>query len=433
MVLCRMMIQLHVGSFCYSTFFALFLRYLDMISLHKSAFCAFFMIFRSAVFVNASALSESSSSSYLFSHSATITHSASTKLNSSTTVELIPGLVSENCGGLHERKPPCAAVFSKHDAACMSAASSVSSTCAPQWESYASKLAGSTLPSKRPWSWVTKIVTSGAGVYTSTWSEYTTFSTALGYSVIGYGGTTITPLYALGTPITRTSVYTSLGWSESWLTAPAPTCRYNAVSWPTSDTYVPPSTSTAFSTSCGRCTIYGGTVELLWWPALPTASIAANELTTNSHGPSRSTVLNGTTFVSPTVYISLHTVSASNHCSPVGKTFSSTLLAINPTYVSTQVHFGGKVAQTGANWYGPLNYSHLTGLPPVFEYEHQPSCIFAGCPTIHPIPVKPTLVVPTQIRSLDSERADCAGALAGLYVSSVGVRKYSKEHGSSSC
>jgi hypothetical protein len=79
------------------------------------------------------------------------------------------------------------------------------------------------------------------------------------------------------------------------------------------------------------------------------------------------------------------------------------------------------VAQTGANWYGPLNHSHLTGLPPVSEYEHQPSCIFARCPTIYPISVKPTLVVPTQIRSLDPAWADCAGALAGLCAYPVGV------------
>lgn len=396
-----------------------------MIFLHKYLFYALFVLYCSAIFINASALSESSSSSYLPNGAATITALASAKLNASTTKELIPGLVSERCGGFRERKPPCIAVCRKHDSACMSAASSVSSTCAPQWSSYNSKLFGSTVPSKGSWSWVTTVHTSGDGVYTSTWSEYTSFSTVLGYSVIGYGGTTITPVYALGTPITHTSVYTSLGWSESWLTAPPPTCRYWAVSWPTSDTYVPPSTSTAFSTSCGQCTIYGGTVELFWWPALSTASIAANESTSNLR-PSRSTVLNGTTLVSPTVYISLHTVSASNYCSPVGKTFSSTLLAMNPTDVSTQVHFGGKVAQTGANWYGPLNYSHLTGLPPVSEYEHQPTCIFAGCPTIYPIPVKPTLVVPTQIRSLDPAWAHCAGALAGLYVLSVGVSKYAE-------
>jgi hypothetical protein len=60
----------------------------------------------------------------------------------------------------------------------------------------------------------------------------------------------------------------------------------------------------------------------------------ANELIVSNLGPSRSTVLNGTTLISPTGYMSPHTASASNYCSPVGKTFSSTLLAVNATDVS---------------------------------------------------------------------------------------------------
>ena len=371
----------------------------------------------SATLINASISIQALPSTNAWHRTTVVTKSSQVTANATTRNVLIPGLLSEDCITLDSHvAPPCVAVCQKHDSACMSAASSISRTCAPLWTSYNSKQGGSTLPSTGSWSWETILHSSNAGVYTTTWSEYTTFSTVAGFSVIGYGGTTITPVYALGTPIIHTSVYTSLGWATSSLTAPTPTCRYWAVSWPTSDTYTPPPTSSASSTSCGQCTIYGGTVELLWWPAMPTNSVAGNGSDIDQPVSSRSTVLDGTTLVSPTVYISLHTISASDYCSPVGKTYTSTLLAMNPRDVSTQYHFGGKVAQTGANSYGPLNYNALTGLPPASAYENQPSCIVAGCPTIYPIPLKPTLVVPSQIRSLDPAWADCAGALAGLYV-----------------
>ncbi|KAK4498845.1 hypothetical protein PRZ48_009355 [Zasmidium cellare] len=81
--------------------------------------------------------------------------------------------------------------------------------------------------------------------------------------------------------------------------------------------------------------------------------------------------------------------------------------------VSTQYHWGGKVAQSGANEYGRMNYADLTGLPPVTDYENQPSCIMFGCSTILPT-FNPTLVVPLALRTLAPEWADCDAALEGL-------------------
>lgn len=87
---------------------------------------------------------------------------------------------------------------------------------------------------------------------------------------------------------------------------------------------------------------------------------------------------------------------------------------MRPEDVTTQAHIGGKVFQTGANVYGPLNYSAFAGVVPASVYEDQASCVMFGCPTIFPSVWKPTLVVPPQMRSIDPAWASCALGLQGL-------------------
>lgn len=240
---------------------------------------------------------------------------------------------------------------------------------------------------------------------TSTVEVYTTFSTsdavftkdAVDSSGQIDGLTTLTPVYAVGTPSPSISVLTWTGTQSpySYITGPTPTCKWLDVSQ---------------SSQCGQCTLSGGTVQLFYWPPA-----TANATLTTGTAPPLSTVLDGTTLYSPTVYISLQAVHAENSCYSVGGNHTSTMISLNPTDVTTFYHFGGKVAASGANSYGQLDYNDLTGLPPATGYEEQPSCIMFGCPTIYPSSSwDPTLEVPLQLRTIDPAWANCAQGLDGL-------------------
>ena len=330
----------------------------------------------------------------------------------------IPGLLTETCYG---GEPPCVATCKEKDLACRSAGSSIVATCKPQWDTWTSiQRQLLPTPSTGAWSWFTSINehSFSGTVRTTTLSVYTKFSTVKHYSYVNVYGSTITPVYALGKPTITESVVPNPHLRATYLTGPTPNCRYNYVDW-MADGSLLHQNSQIFSLTCGQCTVHGGEVQLYWWPSPSTVSISGDGVAPKSATSIRTTVINGVTLTSPTVYVSLHNLSASNSCSVVGSTIKQTLLPINPTDVSTLVHIGGKVDQTGANQYGPLNFQHLTGLPPVSEYEQQGECIYAGCPTIYPTPINYTIVVPSQVRSMDPAWAHCAAPLEGLYVAAI--------------
>lgn len=331
--------------------------------------------------------------------------------------DTIPGLLTETCnGGEFGNAPPCVATCRANDVACRSAASSMVSTCKPQWDTFNSiQQQLISTPSTGAWSWVTSTnhYSYSGSFHETTLSIYTKFSTVTNYSYVDLSGSTITPVYALGKAAVTESKVSNPAFTATYLTGPTPTCRYNYVAW-TADGNIEHLNSQAFTVTCGQCSLYGGEVQLYWWPSPSTASAGAGQATSKSTAPAVTTVVDGMTLTSPTVYVSLHNVSASDSCSVVGSTITSTLIAINPTDVSTLVHIGGKVAQSDANQYGLLNFQHLTGLPAASEYEKQESCIYAGCPTIYPTPMNFTIVVPSQVRSMDPAWASCAAGLQGL-------------------
>lgn len=153
----------------------------------------------------------------------------------------------------------------------------------------------------------------------------------------------------------------------------------------------------------------GGTVQLFFWPPA-----TVNSTITSTQNP-ESTVIEGTTLYSPSVYISFEAVHASNSCFQVGRNHTATMISLASAEVSTQIHTGGKVKASGAESYGQLDYAHLIGLPPATQYEMQPSCVMFGCPTIYPSTSwNPVLLVPTQLRSLDPAWSSCAVGLDGL-------------------
>ncbi|KAK3620878.1 hypothetical protein LTR56_022727 [Elasticomyces elasticus] len=241
--------------------------------------------------------------------------------------------------------------------------------------------------------------------YTTTVDVWTSFSKANVSVLVGVPTargklTTMTPVYALGSPIQSTSLvtYPDIYVTFTTVTGNTPRCKFTGV------------TTAPTETNCGQCTMNGGTVELLYWT--DQATIQAVNAESKSL---RSAVLNGTTLYSPSVYISFQTAFATNSCGRVGRNHTGTILAMRPQDLSTQVHWGGKVLQSGANDYATINYADLYGLPPVDVYESQPSCIMFGCATIYTTSYFPTIVIPPQMRSLDSAWQDCAVGLEGLY------------------
>ncbi|KAK5112444.1 hypothetical protein LTR62_004200 [Meristemomyces frigidus] len=258
---------------------------------------------------------------------------------------------------------------------CSRAVKAEALTCAPSWNAYYAS--ASHAQSLGPaWAIITSTSTV---VYSGTTTIYTSFSTADEvFTRNGFGiQTTFTPIYALGGP------------GESLWTK----------------TYS--SGVQTHTTTRGPTPDLGGTVELFYWPATATGS---------SNGPtdrSPSTVLDGTTLHYPSAYISFQTAYATDSCSTVGSPHTGAIIGLLPQEVSTLVHDGGKVAQSGANQYGPLDYGALTGLPQASLYESQQSCLVAGCLTIYPS-FQPTLVVPAQMRKLDPAWMSCGLGLEGF-------------------
>lgn len=105
--------------------------------------------------------------------------------------------------------------------------------------------------------------------------------------------------------------------------------------WPTSSTM---HNAPSCTLGCGRCAVTGGTVQLIYWPATstPTPSAAPTgsqngTVKARATPPPVVTVETlGTTFTSPTLYISYKSLYASNACGTIGTEIGETILAIPP-------------------------------------------------------------------------------------------------------
>lgn len=103
--------------------------------------------------------------------------------------------------------------------------------------------------------------------------------------------------------------------------------------WPTSTSLAPSCTL-----GCETCAITGGNIQFIYWP--PIATTRAGGATGNNMtlGSNYSTSITqdvfvtatgfGTTFTSPTVYISYDSLYASDSCSGVGKTYYNTIIPV---------------------------------------------------------------------------------------------------------
>jgi hypothetical protein len=174
------------------------------------------------------------------------------------------------------------------------------------------------------------------------------------------------------------------------------------------------------------CTVYGGTVELLFWPEAATTSTRTTTTTPGSarNGTSLSPVAPVTamyknmTLTSPSVYLEYKTAYALNGCSQkVGGHYPGALLALDPDdlysidarfdYFIVTTTIAQQIHTTSFYQHLKMNYSHLTGLPDGEAYQGMPMCVASGCGIITPSLFHPQLVVPTQIRGMDPAWATC--------------------------
>ena len=91
--------------------------------------------------------------------------------------------------------------------------------------------------------------------------------------------------------------------------------------WPASSLLGPECT-----VGCADCAITGGTIRLIYWPVTKTAVPETYLVTASAFG---------TVFTSPTVYISLASVYASDSCSQIGTSYGPTILPLEPTQLSS--------------------------------------------------------------------------------------------------
>ena len=337
--------------------------------------------------------------------------SASTKESRNLSFEVdatsTPGIWSSICGETDEG--PCTAYCRPGDTACLSAATSIAHLCEPSWKSYNNVLYGSTSPGS-DWSTITIYSGEPGRIFTTTVDIYTSFSTAKqSFGRMQHGDiakadpTTFKPVYALGSPNTSVEV-TTLPTDfphTTMITAPTPQCKFTAV-------------EEQSSYGCGRCTLTGGTVELYFWPPEKTMHSGRNATSSSAAAPVKSSVLDGVTLYSPTVYVSIQAINASDRCLQIGKAHTGRLVAMKPEDVTTQIDIG---LMEPAYRCGRLNYTDLARPPPAMQYEVQPSCYVFGCPTIYNTRWFPTLVVPPQVRTIDPAWESCALGLEGLLVS----------------
>ncbi|KAI9711196.1 MAG: hypothetical protein M1820_002183 [Bogoriella megaspora] len=175
------------------------------------------------------------------------------------------------------------------------------------------------------------------------------------------------------------------------------------------------------SIGCQACGITGNSVRLLYWPVSSTAASGNNQtgtLTVQAFG---------TTFTSPTVYISLESIFARDSCSGIGSTHGATIIPItDPAHLSSlwQTYPYMSAAAPAS-----FNFTDLNDPVPQSIYNSQPVCwswttdhtgehgllpSSGECPT--DTPYSPILVVPSQVlQSIDPLWATCSEDIRGLY------------------
>ena len=217
--------------------------------------------------------------------------------------------------------------------------------------------------------------------------------------------------------------YFSAGYLGTWVDARAGDFN-TSYYWPTSATLGVPSCTLG----CGRCAVTGGSVRLIYWPPATTTKNISAPSTAPISAPVTAVTL-GTTFTSPTLYISYSNVYAANACNDIGSTITDTIVPI-PTDRQLSSVYGGTLPCDAHMRYtqawtatAPFTIEDLYQQPvPYSIYSSQPWCATylrdrgcgGTCPTTRPY--EPILVVPEQIlQDMQPEWSSCYGDIRGVY------------------
>ncbi|KAI7201069.1 hypothetical protein KC316_g1260 [Hortaea werneckii] len=270
-------------------------------------------------------------------------------------------------------------------------------------------------------------------------TQWWTITHSQGYAVDGTYS-----IYSTSTPDPILQTYSSWVYPVNY-TVPEPKCQLST------------STQCSFSKDCKKCTISGGTVQLLYFPVsrtsaspsgprtgsgrmaaatnagwnrtTPTTTLGPTALVTKgSEGP-ETAVYENTTLTSPSVYISFHTAYANNECgSQVGQRYPGAILALDQTDLSSVFGLYGTVYSTISDPLfpvavttpylraGPFDLADLNWPIPPEVYRNQLRFVM-GRDTFSVVfdDYSPILAVPPQIRDMDPAWADCELDWEGLY------------------
>ncbi|GAB7362869.1 hypothetical protein MBLNU230_g3171t1 [Neophaeotheca triangularis] len=221
---------------------------------------------------------------------------------------------------------------------------------------------------------------------------------------------------------TVTRSYTRLSYSYQNPTAPEPPCELKEC------------------TACwaDHCTIQGGEVELLYWPAV-TQTVKTHthdngtestfvQISEISYTEPLTVPFEDTTLVYPTVYVSFETAYATNDCgNTVGEAHAGAIVAVAPENLSSirdNQGFKNRNNPISAStrpigfypvWEpAPFNFTHLDIEPvPVSVYLDQPNCWDHFCGNIYK-QYRPYLSVPQEVYDLDTAWSTCDTFWSGL-------------------
>lgn len=185
------------------------------------------------------------------------------------------------------------------------------------------------------------------------------------------------------------------------------------------------------------CTVYGGTVELLYWPAAATTTASAGFTKNGTFSSPMAPVTamyKNMTLTSPSVYLEYKTAYAVDGCSQkVGGHYPGALLALDPDdlysidarldYFIVTTTIAHVEHTTSFYQHLKMDYSHLTGLPDGEAYQGMPMCVASGCGIITPSLFHPQLVLPTQIRGMDPAWASCGVDWRGSWDPPIALSK----------
>ncbi|KAJ9618070.1 hypothetical protein H2203_009251 [Taxawa tesnikishii (nom. ined.)] len=142
---------------------------------------------------------------------------------------------------------------------------------------------------------------------------------------------------------------------------------------------------------CQTCRINGGTVQLIYWS--PRTINPSNNRTSNATSLVTAVGL-GTTFTSPTVYISFDSLYASNSCGTFGQKYSNTIIPVDPADLSS---IWGYQRYNALGWTTSFNFTDLyvTPVPNSIYQTLQPESTIAPATISVPVTIVTTAAEPS--------------------------------------